>query len=189
VLDDEGGYVVLQHSLVHVPAVPEPPPGFTLRPLRGQEEAVAYTTVHRAALESDSMTAEWRARTLRMPQYRPELDLVIEAPDGSPAGFCVGWYDASRRVVQIEPLGVHPRFHRLGLSRVLVLEMLRRFKEQGAEFALVETNLGRTSARRAYEAVGFQQTYTTARKETWLTLRWGSQPRGFSGYACGTPLH
>jgi mycothiol synthase len=170
-LDDDGGYVVLQHALVDLAPVSELPHGFTLRPLRGEQEAAAYAEVHRVAFESDSMTAEWRARTLRMLQYRPELDLVIEAPDRSLAGFCVGWLDPLRRVAQIEPMGIHPRFHRLGLSRVLLLEMLRRFKELGAGLALVETNLGRTAARCAYESVGFQQTHTIARKE-----KWGNQP-------------
>jgi hypothetical protein len=46
--------------------------------------------------------------------------------------------------------------------------MLRRFKELGAGLALVETNLGRTAARCAYESVGFQQTHTIARKEKWV---------------------
>jgi mycothiol synthase len=168
VLDDDGGYAVLQHALVDLPTAPAPPSGFALRPLRGEPEAAAYAEVHRAAFESDSMTAEWRARALRMPQYRPELDLVIEAPDGSLAGFCVGWLGPMRRVAQIEPVGIHPRFHRLDLSRVLLLEMLRRFKGLGAGLALVETNLGRTAARRDYESVGFQQTHTIARKEKWV---------------------
>ncbi len=167
-LDDDGGYVVLQHALADLAPVPTLPGGFTLRPLRGAAEAAAYAEVHRAAFESDSMTPEWRARTLRMPQHRPELDLVVEAPDGSLAGFCVGWLDSARRVAQIEPLGVHPRFHRLGLGRILLLEMLRRFKAHGAGYALVETNLGRSAARRAYESAGFEQVHTVARKEKWV---------------------
>jgi len=153
-------YVALQNRLTHLPALPVLPDGFTLRSLAGEQETAAYAELHRAAFESNAMNPAWRVRTLRMPGYRPELDLVISAPDGSLAGFCVGWFDPTRQMAQIEPLGVHPRFHRLGLARVLLLEMLHRFKAYGANSALVETHLERTPARRAYEAVGFWQVNT-----------------------------
>lgn len=114
------------------------------------------------------MTPEWRARTLLMPQYRRELDLVVVAPDKSLAGFCVGWLAPGRSVAQIEPLGVHPRFHKLGLSRVLLLEILHRFKEHGANQAFVETNVERTPARRAYESAGFKQIHTIHSVGKWI---------------------
>lgn len=145
------------------------PDGFLLRPLAGEQETAAYAEVHRAAFKSTSMTPEWRARTLRTPQYRPELDLVVVAPDGSLAGFGVGWFASERHIAQIEPLGVHPGFHRLGLSRVLLLEMLHRFKAHGAVSALVATDLDRTPARRTYETVGFRQIHTIRCKGKWLT--------------------
>ena len=91
-----------------------------------------------------------------MPQYRPELDLVVVAPDNTLAGFCVGWLASERQVAQVEPCGVHPHFHKLGLSRVLLLEMLHRFKQYGATMAMVETNLDRAAARSAYESIGFR---------------------------------
>jgi ribosomal protein S18 acetylase RimI-like enzyme len=153
-------YVFLQTMLTNLSALPVLPDGFTLRSLAGEQETATYAELHRAAFESNAMNPAWRARTLRMPQYRPELDLVISAPDGSLAGFCVGWFDPARQMAQIEPLGVHPRFHRLGLARVLLIEMLHRFKAHGANSALVETNLERTPARRAYEVVGFRQVNT-----------------------------
>src|SRR6185312_3886491 len=78
-LDDEQRYVAFEHALAPLPPTPEPPRGFTLRPLRGEQEAAAYAETHRAAFQSDSMTTEWRARTLRTPQYLPDLDLVISA--------------------------------------------------------------------------------------------------------------
>lgn len=168
-LDDGARYVALEHALAALPATPPWPQGFTVRSLRGEQEAAAYAALHRAAFESDSMTTEWRARVLRAPQYLPDLDLVISAPDESLAAFCVGWYEPSRRVAQIEPLGVHPRFQRLGLARVLLLEMLHRFQAHGAERALVETNLERTPARRTYDAVGFQQAHTINAVEKWAT--------------------
>jgi mycothiol synthase len=160
--------VFLQHMLVDIAPVPPLPDGFTLRPLAGEQEVTAYTEVHRAAFESTSMTPEWRARTIRTPQYRPELDLAVIAPSGSFAGFCVGWFASERYIAQIEPLGIHPRFHQLGLGRILLLEMLRRFKEHGASSAIVETDVHRTPARRAYESVGFQQRHTIRCKGKWL---------------------
>jgi ribosomal protein S18 acetylase RimI-like enzyme len=95
------------------------------------------------------------------------LDLVVTAPDGSFAGFCLGWFVPERRSAQIEPLGVHPRFHQHGIGRILLLEMLRRFKEHGATSAFVETNVERTPARRAYESVGFQQVHIIRGKGKW----------------------
>jgi mycothiol synthase len=88
--DAEDHYVLFQHTLADIPPAPVLPDGFTLRPLAGEQEAAAYTEVHRAAFESTSMTSGWRIRTLRSPHYQPELDLIVTAPDGSFAGFCVG---------------------------------------------------------------------------------------------------
>lgn len=166
--EEEDRYVLFQHPLADLPLAPTLPDGFLLRSLMGKQEVAAYTEVHRAAFKSTSMTPEWRARTLHMPTYRSELDLVICAPDSSLAGFCVGWFDPSRGIAQIEPLGVHPRFHQLGLGRILLLEILRRFKEHGANSAIVETDGDRTAARHAYESVGFQQIHTIRYKGKWL---------------------
>lgn len=166
--DEEDCHMLLQHPLTNIAPVPALPTGFTLRTLTGEQEVASYTELHRAAFKSDSMTPEWRTRTLRMPQYRPEFDLVVSAPDGSLAGFCVGWFDSERRVAQVEPMGVHPRLHQHGLGRTLLLEMLHRFKKHGADRAFVETNISRLSARRAYASVGFQQVHTILRKGKWM---------------------
>jgi ribosomal protein S18 acetylase RimI-like enzyme len=169
--DEEDHYALFEHRLDDLSPAPSLPGGFTLRPLAGEAEAVTYTEAHRAAFNSTAMTAEWRARTIRMPQYRPALDLVVTAPNGAIAGFCVGWLDPARHVAQIEPIGVHPRFQRHGLGRILLFEILRRFREQGASSALVQTDLDRTPARRAYESVGFEQVHTIRGRKQSLTLQ------------------
>ena len=166
-LDEHDDYVSLTHSLTALAPVPGLPDGFSLRLLQGELEAVPYAALHRAAFASDSMTPDWRARTLRMPQYRADLDLVVITSAGELAGFCVGWYEPARRMAQIEPIGVHPRYQQHGLARTLLLETLHRFKRLGAESAIIETDLERTPARRAYESVGFQQTHTIRRLEKW----------------------
>ncbi len=167
-LEDDYGYALFQHTLNDPGPVPALPDGFTLRPLMGAQETAAYAELHRTAFGTTSMTPEWRARTLRTQEYRPELDLVISAPDGSLAAFCVGWFDPDRRAAQIEPIGVHPRFHRRGLARTLLLAMLHRFKAHGATSAFIEPFLDNLPIHRACEAVGFQQVHTIQRLGKWI---------------------
>jgi GNAT superfamily N-acetyltransferase len=172
-LDDDYHYMLFGLPLCGPAAPPLPAPtlphGFALRPLAGVQEVDAYVAVHRRAFASTSMNAAWRARTLGMPGYEPELDLVVTAPDRRLVGFCVGWLAPERRVAQIEPIGVDPEFQGLGLGRALLLEMLRRFKTRGAEHAQVETDSGRSPARSLYEAVGFRPVCQTLRKGQWFT--------------------
>lgn len=168
VLDDDA-YVMMRRPLTEtVPPAP-PPASFAIRPLAGAREVDAYVAVHRQAFASAAMTTEWRARTLRMPQYRPDLDLVAVAPDGRLAGFCIGWLAPERRAAQIEPLGVAPEFRGLGLGRALLLEMFRRFEAHGADHALVETESARSPARHAYESVGFRPTHRALRRGQWFS--------------------
>jgi ribosomal protein S18 acetylase RimI-like enzyme len=133
------------------------PPGFTLRPLNGSAEVEAYVELHRAAFQTKNMTVEWRQRTLQMPQYRPDLDLVIAAPDGRLAAFCITWLHPNGRTGEIEPLGVHPDFQRLGLGRAIALAALHRLQTLGATQANVTTDGERDPARQLYESIGFQR--------------------------------
>lgn len=138
----------------------ELPAGFTIRPLQGNAEVDAYVALHRVVFQSNSMTPEWRSRTLQQPAYCPTLDLVVEAPDGQLAAFCVCWFDEAgvngTPAGQIEPLGVHEDFRRLGLARAILTEGVRRLQEMGAQTTYVETDNYRDEAFALYEAVGFR---------------------------------
>ncbi len=134
------------------------PADFVIRPLAGEREVADYVALHRAAFESRSMTAAWRARTLHRPEYVPDGDLVVVAPDGRLAGFCIGWLApniAGETVGHIEPLGVHPDFRCQGLGRAVLSECLRRLYRRGARHALVITDNYRGAALNLYESVGF----------------------------------
>lgn len=138
---------------------PQLPPGFSLRPLAGAAEVAAYVDLHRAVFESENMTVAWRARTLRHPDYRPDLDLVAVAPDGRLAAFCVGWFTPTglgSPSGQIEPMGVHADFRHLGLGRAILSQALRRLEGCGVTSTLVETDSYRNAAFELYEAVGFR---------------------------------
>lgn len=136
------------------------PGGFTIRPLRGQADVAAYVELHRAAFGSTVMRESWRMRILQMPQYRPELDLVAVAEDGRLAAFCIGWLHPHQPLAQIEPMGVHPDFHRLGLGQAILAAVLQRLRIRNIQFVSLFTTTDNVPAIKLYESLGFQEQYT-----------------------------
>jgi ribosomal protein S18 acetylase RimI-like enzyme len=151
--------VLMHRPCVEPSAERDRPAGFTIRPLAGDNEVEAYVRLHRAVFQSRNMTVGWRKRTLRLPEYVPDLDLVAVAPDGRLAAFCICWLDQhaeDRHRGQIEPMGVHADFRGLGLGRAILSEGIRHLHHFGAGVVCVETDKQRDAAMRLYEAVGFR---------------------------------
>ncbi len=95
---------------------------------------------------------------LNLPEYQPDLDIVVEAPDGSLAAFCIGWMIKDNHGElhgQIEPLGCHPNFHQLALGRVALCEVLDRLLNKGVKSIWVETDNYRNTAFRLYRTFDF----------------------------------
>ena len=135
------------------------PQGFIVRPLAGEKEVEAYVELHQSVFESKNMTVGWRMRTLCHPAYTPELDLVVESPDGRLVAFCICWfnkYAESDMIGQVEPLGCHKDFAHLALGRVALSEGLLRLQALGAQNIFVETDNYRNIAFRLYESFDFQ---------------------------------
>lgn len=94
-------------------------------------------------------------RTLhRAPTYRADLDLVVVAPDGSFAAYCVIWFGEENSLGWYEPVGTHPAHRRLGLAKGMMAEGLRRIRALGATKACVGAGTGE-AANRLYESLGF----------------------------------
>lgn len=136
------------------PKLYEPPAGFTVRPLGGDVEK--YVALHQSVFESKNMTIEWRRRTLKSPLYRPELDLVVESPNGELAAFCICWFNERQASGQVEPLGVHANYRQLGLGRVALSHGVRRLRSMGAKDIFVETDNYRNEAFNLYRSYGFE---------------------------------
>lgn len=138
------------------------PTGFAVRPLRGESEAPAYVEVHRAAYGTEKMTLAQRLSMLRDAEYRPQIDLVITAPDGSLVAFCVCFVDPAenkrlgRNAGEIGIVGTHPAYWRRGLGRAVVLAGLHALKDEGLEVATLGVAGANRTARRVYEALGFE---------------------------------
>jgi len=164
--------VHLERSLQGPQPEPKLPSGFTLRPLAGADEAPAVAALQRAAFESESMTTEWRARTLEAPGYMPVLDLVVAAPNGELAAFCLCWMESDFHRGVIEPTGTHPKYQRHGLGRALLAETFRRMQALGATAVGVESYSFNSSALSHYQSAGFHTMYRIIKYAKPFTARW-----------------
>lgn len=138
-----------------IPA-PKLPAGFTARPLAGVGEVEAATRLLCEAFNIDTVTIAWRRRILEQPTYRPELDLVIAAPDRRLAAFCLLWLHPHGHLGQIEPMATHPDFQRLGLGSAAIRIGLARVAALGARRAVVGTSGSNVRSQGMYQATGFQ---------------------------------
>jgi ribosomal protein S18 acetylase RimI-like enzyme len=129
------------------------PPGYTVRSLRGDADVPERVEVHRAAFAPSRVTVD-SYRTIRtLYPHRDDLDIVVEAPDGSFAAFAHIWLDEANGVGELEPVGTHPAHRGLGLARAACFEGLSRLRDPGASTAVVYSVSG-TGAGELYDSVG-----------------------------------
>jgi GNAT superfamily N-acetyltransferase len=136
---------------------PTLPEGYRIRSVRAGEFG-ARVLVHRAA---------WRPMTLPWPGevpavvsaattssftgqhyqqvrstwlYEQDMDLVVEAPDGTLAACCIAWWDPAQGCAEIEPLGVLPEHRRKGLASAMCREVAARVAALGGTHVFI--NIG-----------------------------------------------
>jgi ribosomal protein S18 acetylase RimI-like enzyme len=129
--------------------------GYTVRPVRGPDDLHARVDVHRIVWAPSRVTYESYARLMREWPYRPDLDYVVEAPDGTFAAFCLSWFDPDNRVGLFEPVGTHPDHRRRGLGAAVCTAALHGLKAAGATAAFVGSEPA-SGAQALYESIGFQ---------------------------------
>ncbi len=144
-----------------------PPPGMVVRPVAGEDEYAARVAMHREVWHPSKVTLEAYRRLRAAPGYRPELDLVAVAADGTLASYCICWLDAANRIGEFEPVGTRAAFRRRGAGKAVMLEGLRRLREHGATTAAVISLASNAASVALYESVGFR---TAQRSYEWLVI-------------------
>lgn len=100
-----------------------------------------------------------RKRMQDVPNFNPDLKIVVQAPNGSFASFCGMWYVPACKYAYVEPVATDPDYRRMGLGKAAVLEGIRRCKALGANVAYVGSD------EAFYQAIGFQKVYLS---ECWV---------------------
>lgn len=149
-----------------IPA-PDIPAGFTLH--EGSHDPEAWV-----ALYNDSFIDHFGHRPMTVEQFRhhqadpierTELNLILVAPDGTPAAFA--WCGINpdenelnnRQDGWVFLLGSRRGYRRLGLGRALLLEGMRRLRDAGMTTARLGVDADSpTGATRLYDAVSFRNT-------------------------------
>ena len=157
---------ILVRSLREPFPAPQLLPGFRLRHITGEHEVERCVELHRAAFGTKNMTIEGRLSIMQEPDYDPEGDLVIEAPDGTMVAYVICAIhpeeneQSGRKRGYTDPIGVHPAFQRRGMGTAVLLAGLRHLKERGMEDASFTTSSENTAMLGLGASVGFRQLYS-----------------------------
>jgi GNAT superfamily N-acetyltransferase len=98
------------------------------------------------------------ARLRQCSLYDPTLDLSMEAPDGTVAGYALFWLDPATGVGMLEPMRVEAAFQRRGLARALLTAGLDRLAVKGA--LRLKVGFDSDAGRNLYLGAGFVETAT-----------------------------
>ena len=155
----DGGNTRLRRVIETEPRAATLPAGYTLGHV-----STAVDMERRGLVEADSFPVDgrivaadaWRLLTQRLPTYRPKLDLIAVASDGSGASACTCWYDEATRCGEFEAVGTAQAHRRKGIGRAVITEGLRRLHGLGATTAVVFTQNTNDAAIALYESCGFE---------------------------------
>ncbi|MEH2313974.1 MAG: GNAT family N-acetyltransferase [Nostoc sp.] len=153
--------------------IPEPhlPANFTLRQVRDQQDAEAWVEMHNQSFidtwNHHKLTVEHYKYLRSHPTYRPDLDLVAIAPDGTFAACCKCIINLESNTRNghnegwIDELGTRRGFRRIGLGRAMLLFGMRQLQAAGIDIAKLSVDFNNPNgALQLYESVGFHKLYT-----------------------------
>ena len=164
-------FFTMERSLSQPIPEPQLPEGFLLRQVQGEQDIQAWVEMYNQAFidhwNHRELTVERMRHELKNPYYKPELDLIATATDGTFASLChcrINPEDNKRNGRHeglIISLGTRRGFRHRGLGRAMLLAGMQRLQTAGVEIAKLGVDVENpTGALRLYESVGFQKAYT-----------------------------
>jgi ribosomal protein S18 acetylase RimI-like enzyme len=134
------------------------PDGFTIRSVDVKEDFFQYRRVLAAVFSHCSCMTERTAEIYSTASfYNKDLDLVAVDRHGNFAAFCTVRIDPVSRMAELEPVGTHPDYRKLGLARSVISEGLRRLQKYHPSSICILGAAASEAANALYESVGFTE--------------------------------
>ena len=133
---------------------PPLPDGYRLATIASDGGVPARVVAGHAAFPRSTMTEEAYRFCRTTPLYRPGLDTIIRAPDGTIAAFALAWLDPLSMGVELEPVGVHPDHQRRGLGRAVCRAAIRAARDLGGRDILIAAESGNPASNGLYASLG-----------------------------------
>lgn len=136
---------------------PQLPDGYVIRSVAEEDDPDQRRMAKAIAFGANYSPSDWPPadafRSMqKAPDYRPELDLFVKAPNGDNAAFCTIWVDERNRYGNFEPVGTRPEHRKLGLASALLAEGCRRMAALGVTRSFMDSN------NPFYAEFGFRET-------------------------------
>jgi ribosomal protein S18 acetylase RimI-like enzyme len=134
------------------------PDGFSIRSVDVEEDFVQYKKVQSAVFPHCSCMTERSAKIYATASfYKKDLDLVAVDRHGNFAAFCTVRMDPMSRMAELEPVGTHPNYRKLGLAKSVICEGLLRVQKYHPSSMSILGAAASEAANRLYEFVGFTE--------------------------------
>jgi len=133
----------------------QPPEGYTVRHVKLPEDFEPYSDVVNTVFSHCGMTEKLAMLYTEAEFYNDELDLVVEAPDGSFAAFVTVRIDPLTRMAELEPVGTHPDHRGLGLGKAVCAEGIRRVQKYDPSCIVILGAASTEGATKLYDSLGF----------------------------------
>jgi mycothiol synthase len=135
------------------------PPGYRVCSMSEVGDISGRAAAHREVWQPwtvGNVTDADYACFIQLPGYHLDLDVVTMTPEGVIAAFVNGWVDPLNRIGDFGPVGARLAYRRQGLTRLVLLECLRRMQSYGMDRVCISTGVSNTPAQNLYESIGFK---------------------------------
>ena len=134
------------------------PDGFTIRHVDVEEDFLQYRRVLAAVFPHCSDMTKRLAKIYSTASfYQKDLDLVAVDSDDTFAAFCTVRIDPISRMAELEPVGTHPDYRKLGLAKSVICEGLHRLQKYQPSSICILGAAKSEAANRLYDSVGFTE--------------------------------
>lgn len=137
---------------------PELPDQFRIRSMKEVNDPQARVDLENSIWDA-TLDLAWFQGKSSAPSYSLDLDLVAVSPEGVLAAASLVWLYPETKSAEIDPLGTHPDFRRMGLARAIALESFKRMQERGTKMAYIASDTQNHAVNKLYDALGPVETY------------------------------